>query len=137
MKIKINKCGPTKLAQHREARPNLLDKAERCFSKVRNGIITAMVGISTAAAIAVPVSASGTTVKADVNMENLFGGIVDIIIKMASYVGIVMVIGGIFSLILAYQNENADKQANAIRSIVVGASLMGLRVFLQMAGIIG
>ncbi len=136
MKIKISKLGPTRLSRHREASPNLLDKAQRYVTKVRNGIINAMVGIFTVAAMAVPVSASGTTVNANLNMENLFGGIVDIIIKMAFYIGISIAIGGVVALFLAYQNDNADKQANAIRSIVVGACLTSLRIFLQMAGII-
>ena len=48
----------------------------------------------------------------------------------------ILVIGGIFQLILAYKDDNADAQSKSIRHIVVGASLMGLRIFLVMAGII-
>ena len=77
-----------------------------------------------------------TTVNSTIDMDTLFGGIVDIIIKMASYVGMILVIGGIFQLILAYKDDNADAQSKAIRYIVVGASLMGLRLFLTMSGII-
>ncbi len=77
-----------------------------------------------------------TTVNATIDMDTLFGGIVDIIIKMASYIGMILVIGGIFQLILAYKDDNADAQSKAIRYIVVGASLMGLRLFLTMSGII-
>lgn len=77
-----------------------------------------------------------THINATVDMDTLFGGIVDIIIKMSSYVGMILVIGGIFQLILAYKDDNADAQSKSIRHIVVGASLMGLRIFLVMAGII-
>lgn len=72
----------------------------------------------------------------DVDIDSLFGGIIDIINKIAFYVGAILVVGGIFSLILAYKDENADQQARSIRNIVVGVSLMSLPVFLQMAGIV-
>ena len=95
-------------------------------------------GAPYASSAAAPVSAAilATHVNANVDLDTLIGGIVDIIIKMASYVGMVLVIGGIFQLILAYKDDNADSQSRAIRNIVVGASLMGLRIFLVMAGII-
>lgn len=85
---------------------------------------------------AAPATFLSTTVNSTIDMDTLFGGIVDIIIKMASYVGMILVIGGIFQLILAYKDDNADAQSKAIRYIVVGASLMGLRLFLTMSGII-
>ncbi len=72
----------------------------------------------------------------DVDIDSLFGGIIDIINKIAFYVGAILVVGGIFSLILAYKDENADQQARSIRNIVVGVSLMSLPIFLQMAGIV-
>ncbi len=91
----------------------------------------------------IPALAAATThvilsshINTNVDIDNLFGGIVDIINKIAFYVGAILVVGGIFSLILAYKDENADQQARSIRNIVVGVSLMTLPVFLQMAGII-
>lgn len=77
-----------------------------------------------------------TTLNPNLDLDTLFGGIVDLLIKIAFYVGAVMAIGGVFSLFLAYKDENADAQSRAIRVIVIGGSLISLRVFLQMAGII-
>lgn len=78
-----------------------------------------------------------TTINTDIDLDSLFGGIIDIIIKIGMYVGIVLAAGGVFSLVLAYKDENADGQSRAIRVLVVGGALIGLRVLLQTAGIIG
>ena len=60
----------------------------------------------------------------------------DIIIQIAMYVGIALAVGGVFSLVLAYKDENAEGQSRAVRIIVVGGALIGLRVLLQTAGLI-
>lgn len=77
-----------------------------------------------------------TTIQSNLDMDTLFGGIVDIVIRLALYVGIVLAAGGVFSLLLAYKDENADAQAKAIRVIVIGGVLIGFRTVLQMAGLI-
>lgn len=77
-----------------------------------------------------------TTINADLDLDTLFGGIIDMIIKIGFYVGVIFAVGGVFSLILAYKDDRPDDQAKAIRVIVVGGVLIGLRIFLQMAGII-
>ena len=60
----------------------------------------------------------------------------DIIIQIAMYVGIALAVGGVFSLVLAYKDENAEGQSRAVRIIVVGGALIGLRVLLQTAGLV-
>ena len=77
-----------------------------------------------------------TTINTNLDLDSLFGGIVDIIIKIAMYVGIALAVGGVFSLVLAYKDENAEGQSRAVRIIVVGGALIGLRVLLQTAGLI-
>lgn len=77
-----------------------------------------------------------TTIQSNLDMDTLFGGIVDIVIRLALYVGLVLAAGGVFSLLLAYKDENADAQAKAIRVIVIGGVLIGFRTVLQMAGLI-
>jgi len=79
---------------------------------------------------------SSTTINTNLDLDHLFGGVADIIIKIAFYVGAVLAIGGVFSLLLAYKDENADAQSKAVRIIVIGGALVGLRTFLSMAGII-
>lgn len=77
-----------------------------------------------------------TTINTNLDLDSLFGGIVDIIIKIAMYVGIALAVGGVFSLVLAYKDENAEGQSRAVRIIVVGGALIGLRILLQTAGLI-
>lgn len=84
-----------------------------------------------------PVMLSGTSINTNLDLNSLFGGIIDIIIQIGMYVGIVLAAGGVFSLVLAYKDENAEGQSRAVRLIVVGGALIGLRVLLQTAGIIG
>lgn len=78
-----------------------------------------------------------TTINANMDLDTLFGGVADIIIKLAFYIGAILAIGGVMSLLLAYKDENADAQSRAVRLIVIGGALLGLRTLLQMAGIIG
>lgn len=84
-----------------------------------------------------PVMLSGTSINTNLDLNSLFGGIIDIIIQIGMYVGIVLAAGGVFSLVLAYKDENAEGQSRAVRLIVVGGALIGLRVLLQTSGIIG
>lgn len=55
-----------------------------------------------------------TTINTNLDLDSLFGGIVDIIIKIAMYVGIALAVGGVFSLVLAYKDENAEGQSSRI-----------------------
>lgn len=78
----------------------------------------------------------GVTINTNLDLDQLLGGIVGIIIKIAMYVGIVLAVGGVFSLVLAYKDDNSDAQAKAVRIIVVGGALIGLRALLALAGIV-
>src|SRR5699024_1343203 len=78
-----------------------------------------------------------TTINANKSLDMLFGGVADIIIQIAFYIGAVLIIGGILSLLLAYKDENADAQSRAVRLIVIGGALVGFRPVREMAGFIG
>lgn len=78
-----------------------------------------------------------TTINTTLDLDQLLGGIVSIILRIAMYVGIILAVGGVFSLLLAYKDDNSDAQAKAIRVIVVGGALIGMRALLFLAGIIG
>lgn len=68
--------------------------------------------------------------------DALFANMADIIVKIAFYVGGLITIGGIFSLVLAYKDDNPDGQTRAVRLIVVGIVLVGFRGILEIAGIL-
>lgn len=77
-----------------------------------------------------------TRIDTNLDLDALGGGVIDLICKIALYVGVIMAAGGVFSLILAYKDDNADGQSRAIRVVVVGAALIGLRMLLGVVGII-
>lgn len=77
-----------------------------------------------------------TQVNTNIDLDSMMGGIIDIIIKLAMYVGIALAAGGVFSWLLAYKDENSDNQARGIRLVVIGGALIGLRGLLALTGII-
>ena len=77
------------------------------------------------------------TIKGNIDMDSLFGNMADIVIKMAFYVGVIIAISGIFSLVLAYKDDNSEGQTRAIRLIIVGVMLVGFETVLKLAGIVG
>lgn len=114
----------------------------RATSKVREVInapmrwyMQAMCAMTVAMMTASPTLCA--TIKSDLDMDKLFGSMVDIVLKIAFYCGALIAIGGVFSLIMAYKDDNADGQTRAIRLIVVGCVLVGLEQVLKMVGIIG
>lgn len=76
-------------------------------------------------------------INSSLDMDNLFASMAGIVIKIAFYVGALVTIGGIFSLIVAYKDDNADGQTRAVRLIVVGVVLVGFETMLKTAGIMG
>ena len=79
---------------------------------------------------------TGTALKTDLDLDALFAGIVEIILKMGTYVGGALAVGGILQLIMSYYNDQPEGKASALRVIVVGGSLMGMRGLLQVVGLI-
>lgn len=45
-------------------------------------------------------------IKGSINMDTLFGSMADVIIKIAFYVGALIAAGGVFSLVMAYKDDN-------------------------------
>lgn len=94
-----------------------------------------MLSIYTALLVTAPTMC--ITIKSNISMDTIFGGMAEIIIKIAFYVGALLGIGGVFSLILAYKDDNSEGQARAIRLLVIAGVLISLQTFLKTVGIIG
>ena len=77
-----------------------------------------------------------SSVNMNLSTDQLIGSIVDFICNVAMYIGIVIVVTGIFSIVLAYKDDNAEGQSRAIRLAVVGGVLVGLKPLLKVIGII-
>ena len=104
------------------------------LDRVKRVGIVGFMSMMTMAATTVPARAD--TLNPTVDIDTLFGGVVDIICQIAMYMGGFLVIAGAISLILAYKDENSEQQTRAVRLIVVGAALMGLKPLLHTAGIL-
>ena len=72
----------------------------------------------------------------NLDLDTLFGNIMELIIKFATYVGVGLAAYGIFSWLNAMKEENPEGQSRAIKVIVIGGALIGFRGILQLAGII-
>lgn len=68
--------------------------------------------------------------------DQVMNGVIDIIFEVAKYVGIVLAVSGIFQLILAYKDDNADGQSRAVRLVVVALVLLGLETLVGLTGLI-
>ena len=79
---------------------------------------------------------TGTALNTTLDLDALFAGIVEIILKMGTYVGGALAVGGVLQLILSYYNDQPEGKASALRVIVVGGALMGMRGLLQIVGLI-
>ena len=52
--------------------------------------------------------------------------VLDVVYKIFRYIGIILAIWGIGSLVMAFKNEDADSKSRAIMSLVVGICLVSL-----------
>lgn len=63
----------------------------------------------------------------DEDTDAIIKSLVDVMLKIFFYIGIVLLVWSIGMLILAFKNEDADSKSRAIMLLVVSVSLIGLR----------
>lgn len=66
--------------------------------------------------------------------QNLKGGAINLITGAAGIIGLIWMGFGIFNLIMAIRNEDADGRNKAILNLVAGGILSGIGVVLGMFG---
>lgn len=59
-------------------------------------------------------------------LESTLGKVVGVVFDLFRYIGIVLALWGVGSLVMAFKNEDADSKSRAIMSLVVGLVLMFL-----------
>lgn len=106
-----------------------------CWAKGKKAIVGVGSAVSIALATAVPASAV-TTINPNATTESVIGGILDVIFKVAFYIGIVIAVIGVVSFILAFKDDNAEQQSRGIRLAIVGTALIGIRVLIGLTGLI-
>lgn len=68
--------------------------------------------------------------------ETLITSIIGIVLTLARYIGIVLVVTGVFQLVMAYKDDNADSKTRGVQLAIVGVILIGLKTLLTTAGLI-
>lgn len=68
--------------------------------------------------------------------EALITSIIGIVLTLARYIGIVLVVTGVFQLVMAYKDDNADSKTRGVQLAIVGVILIGLKTLLTTAGLI-
>ncbi len=90
--------------------------------------IIAAVMFSTISMGALPVFATGTAAaNTNVDLPQLMGKIIGIILDIFFYVGIVMLVWAIAQTGLAFKNDDPDSKQRATMLLVISAILIGLR----------
>ena len=83
-----------------------------------------------------PASTHCIQVNQNATVDGVLGGVMEIVFKIAFWVGAVLGVSGIFMLILAYKDDNADGQSRAVRLVVVALLLIGLQQLVRLTGLI-
>lgn len=112
------------------------NKIKGVYAKTKSKLQGAAIAFMTTASTAVPVSAATVAINENTDIGVLIGSIVEFICKIAFYVGIVVLITGVFMLIMAYKDDNSEQQTRGVRIAVVGAALVCFRILLRTAGLI-
>ena len=63
--------------------------------------------------------------------DAIINAVLDIILKMALYIGIILLAWSVVMLVLALKNEDADSKSRAIMLIAVSIALIGVGGFLD------
>ena len=82
-------------------------------------------GTTVFAGNAVGGAAGGATNAATGALDNVMDIVIDIISKAALYIGIVIVLWGVFQIILAFRREDSEGISKQITTVVVGGVLVG------------
>lgn len=109
-----------------------------CWTKSKKAVVGVGSAVSIAVFSALPAYAAeaSTTINTNATTESVIGGILDVIFKIALYIGIVLAVIGVVQFILAFKDDNAEQQSRGIRLAVIGTALIGVKVLIQLTGLI-
>lgn len=80
----------------------------------------------------VPAIAAGAGVPVDTGaLDSVMGTVISIVSTAALYIGIVIVLWGVFQIILAFRREDSEGISKQITTVVVGAVLTGFGAFAE------
>ena len=111
---------------------------ERCdiaSYRTKKKVQIAAAGTGVAAAVAAPASvlASGD----DATASNILGSIIGIVLGIARYIGLALLAYGVFQMVMALKDDNADSKSRAMQLIVVSIVLIILKTIVDKIPILG
>ena len=117
-----------------------MEKAKSMFKAAGKKIKSAMRSAGTEAQYAMATiglaPVMGMRVLADENMVESVKGVVEVMLNVFKYVGVVLLIWGVGQLVMAFRNEDADSKTRAIMVLVAAAALLSLQALLgQIPGV--
>lgn len=107
--------------------------------KIKNKAVTAMAALTAALMTIVPAYATNNVTIGDLtnlSVDQLLGKIAGIILVIAQGIGVVLLISGVFQLVMAYKDDNADAKTRGIQLAIVGVVLITFKALLTGVGIL-
>lgn len=111
---------------------------KKLFGKIKDkvcGIVSRCkkeaVALTAIAATAMPMTVSAA------NGGALMGKLLDVIVMIFRYIGILLLAWSIGMLVLAFKNEDADSKSRAMMLLVVSIILIGIEGILNLVGVQG
>lgn len=98
------------------------DLAHRGVDKIKIANALLCAAIMTTVVQVAPVFCIGT-----VNVDTVMGSVLGIIFQIAQYVGIVLCVYAVFSLVLSFKNDDSESKSRSTTLLVVAIVLMGLK----------
>lgn len=76
------------------------------------------------------------TVNTNLDTASMIGGLVDVLIQIATYAGVILLIVNIISILLAKKNNDPAGMDKAVLGAIIGACLIGISALLKTVGIL-
>lgn len=77
-----------------------------------------------------------TLMSGTVTTDSIVSVIVNVVLDVFRLIGVVLVVAGIGSAVVAFKDDNSHGQTQGIRLAIIGAILVGLKALLKKFGLI-
>lgn len=76
------------------------------------------------------------TINTNLDTAAMIGGLVDVLIQIAIYAGVILLIINIINILLSKKNNDAAGMDKAVLGAIIGACLIGISALLRTVGIL-
>ena len=107
------------------------------FSKAKNKVTNIASRCKREAVALTAVAASAMPMTVSANGGQLMSKLLEVIVMIFRYIGILLLAWSIGMLVLAFKNEDADSKSRAMMLLVVSIILIGIEGILNIVGVQG